>query len=226
MQRRPGIGESTNVGARRPAGLHTVDRMLTATDLTIGYGDTDPVIQGLDLTADPGDIIAVTGANGSGKSTLLRGLAGHQPLDSGTILLDGADLTANSRAHRRDVFAVLDGSAWMRELTLGDHLRILETDGSLMSADDAIHTLDLADLADRHPHTFSSGQRQRSALATALVRPWSVLILDEPEQRLDVDYQERTADILRAIAPGAVIILATHSQQLIDRLGAAELHLS
>lgn len=215
--------------------LDQTDAFFTARGISVGYGDR--VIQErVDLEITCGGILALTGENGSGKSTLLRGLAGLQPLTGGDLTLGGDALRTGSIRHRNATFAIMDADTWMRDLTVADHLHLLHRPGaagparplpgtSLSSPADALTRLALTDLADRLPHTLSSGQKQRAALATALVRPWEILFLDEPEARLDEHYRAVLAELLLELAPGRAILLATHSSELIERVGARTLHL-
>lgn len=200
----------------------------------MAYGES-LVISSLDVHVDAGEILGLTGANGCGKSTLLRGLAGLQPMACDRFSLRGEDVSVNSREHRAHTYAILDSGAWLRDLTLRDHLTTLHLrsaefggvpDG-LYSPDQALDALGLSHLADRLPHTLSSGQRQRASLSLALVRPWSVLFLDEPEQRLDALFLRIVSEILADLVAGGdrAVVMATHSRPLLEGCGGRELAL-
>ncbi len=208
--------------------------LLSADQVAMAYGDS-LVISGLDVHVDQGEILALTGANGCGKSTLLRGLAGLQPMACERFTLLGDASSVSSRAHRAHTFAILDSGAWLRDLTLRDHLASLHAraadlqgvPGSAYTPEQALEALGLSHLADRLPHTLSSGQRQRASLSLGLVRPWSVLFLDEPEQRLDSLFLEIVGDVVRdlvTVGPRA-IVMATHSRPLLEACGAREMAL-
>lgn len=208
--------------------------LMEATGITMAYGES-LVINNLDLHVFPGEILALTGANGSGKSTLLRGLAGLQPMLTTNVTLLGDTASTSSTQHRAHTFAILDSGAWLRDFTLRDHLHTLYgrdnipggVAGSAYTPDQALEALGLTHLADRSPFTLSSGQRQRASVSLALVRPWSILFLDEPEQRLDALFRDLLAEILKDLVTVGerAIIMATHSHELLHAAGARELSL-
>lgn len=180
--------------------------------MAAGYDGTT-VFDDLEIDLRAGRVTVVTGANGAGKSTLLRCLAGMQPLESGELELDARVVDPTGPEHWRDVFAVLDQNAWLPDLTVTDHLLLVgDSDG----VDRALHQVGLsADLGDRLPGALSSGQRQRAALAVAVVRPWRVLLLDEPERHLDDEGVDMVARLVRELAgDGRTVAIATHSTVL------------
>ncbi len=180
--------------------------------LTAGY-DGVSVLVGLEVDLRSAEITVVTGPNGAGKSTLLRCLAGTQPLEVGHLELDEATIDPTGPEHWRDVLAILDQNAWLPDLTVTDHLLLVGDDDSV---DTALHRVGLSpELGDRLPGALSSGQRQRAALSVALVRPWRVLLLDEPERHLDGDGIAMVADLLHELAAdGRAVAVATHSTVL------------
>jgi len=192
--------------------------LLAVRGLSKAFGEHQ-VLAGLDLSFAAGSVTALTGPNGSGKSTLLRCLAGATPVDRGDVLLDGAVCDPTSPEHWGAVLGILDDHAWLPGLTVRDHL--------LLVGDDVDHALDrigLAGLGDRRAPSLSSGQRQRAALAITLVRPWRVLLLDEPERHLD----DEGVDLLVDLVAGwrdRTVVFATHSAELVDRTGAARVTL-
>jgi ABC-type multidrug transport system ATPase subunit len=179
-----------------------------------------PVLDGFDLEVPEAGITALTGPNGAGKSTLLACLAGAAALDDGVVELLGAVSEPSSADHWRAVYGVLDDFTWLPGLTVTDHLLLLSPERSAAAADDALASLGVPGLGDRRPASLSSGQRQRAALATALVRPWHVLLLDEPERHLDAAGEELVVAALRSqLGPARCVVLATHSAALISALG-------
>lgn len=204
----------------------TCDPLLDVRGLSISFGGP-PVLDGVDLTLAPRSVTVVSGDNGAGKSTLLECLAGAQPYAAGTLLLGGRPVTPQSREHWLEVHAVLDDFAWFPGLSVHDHLLLLDPDLTRTQALDALDRLGAAHLVDRTPPTMSSGQRQRCALASAVVRPWTLLLLDEPERHLDADALPLVADLLQHLATqretaGAVLV-ASHALAL--TVGPAVRHL-
>ncbi|MGF1661996.1 MAG: ATP-binding cassette domain-containing protein [Kineosporiaceae bacterium] len=184
------------------------------------YGET-VVFEGLNFAAEDGRVTALRGPNGSGKSTLLGCLAGSIPVDGGTVEVDGRAADLSSSAHWRWVYGVLDDFSWLPDLTVTDHLVLLSAEADPGAARSALAAFGVTEIGDRLPASLSSGQRQRGALATLLVRRWRVLLLDEPEMHLDGDGVQRLARVLSGVAtPGRCVVVSTHSEDLLRRLDA------
>lgn len=183
------------------AGLHVVG----ATKRYGGHVALDAV----DLTLEPGGLVALVGPNGAGKSTLLSAAGRLLDLDAGTISVDGLDV------HRSDTGEVARRVAVLQQtpkvairLSVRQLLefgrfphsrgRLTPTDHELV--DDALHRLDLAALAERRLDQLSGGQRQRAFIAMALAQhtPW--LLLDEPLNNLDLRHVRSTMEHLRSLA--------------------------
>jgi ABC-2 type transport system ATP-binding protein len=172
-----------------------------------------------------GEALAVRGPNGSGKTTLLRVLAGLTRPTNGTVTIAGHSVDERDRAFRARVAALIGLPPLARNLTLREHLALIAASwgfgiaDSGERADGLLHDLGINRLSSRFPHELSSGQLQLFALALTLSRPFEVLLLDEPEQRLDPDRLELVGGLLRAVVDGgASVILASHSQDLVDRI--------
>jgi ABC-2 type transport system ATP-binding protein len=184
-------------------------------DLVVGYGST-PVLTGLSLTVATGTIACVTGENGTGKSTLLRCVSGLQTADSGRIAVFGDPPGSDVEFWRR-VVTTVEPPSWYPGLTAREHAELVVRAHAVQGGDAAIeHAFDLLGLAgheDSIPAALSSGQKQRLTLAVAFVRPSRLLILDEPEQRLDTDARKVVAGLLRDYAAGGgTVLMASHDE--------------
>ncbi|WKK70910.1 ATP-binding cassette domain-containing protein [Rathayibacter oskolensis] len=183
------------------------------------------------LRVEPGEVVAVTGANGSGKTTLLRVIAGLVAPSAGTALIAGRPADERSAAHRRTVAALVQTPPLERDLTLEEHLAMVAVSWGARvpeareQAVAALAALDLAPLTRRFPHELSSGQRQSFSLALVLARPSDVLLLDEPEQRLDADRVPLVVEVLREAAAGRAVVVATHSPVITEGLATRVLRL-
>ncbi|WP_245764741.1 heme ABC exporter ATP-binding protein CcmA [Nonomuraea jiangxiensis] len=191
------------------------DSIISIDRLTVELGG-NPVLRDMRLTVSQGEIVAVIGPNGCGKSTLLRCLAGLQPVTSGEVLVFGRP-PADDTAFWRRVSLLGDDPAWYPGLTAREHLELMSTVHARprMAVEAALEVFALVERADAPPLNLSTGQRQRLCLAAALLRPSSLLLLDEPERGLDVGFRARLAGLLHEYtAEGGTVVLATHDQDL------------
>jgi ABC-type multidrug transport system ATPase subunit len=206
--------------------------LLTVTGLCRRFGKV-PVLTGVDLSVGWGEAVAVTGPNGSGKTTLLRCVAGADRPSAGTVELCGRPLREHEPDARRRVAAVLDDIEFFADLSVSEHLALLMCAHGDDSPDEHAAGLlaeaGLAEVAGQLPVGLSSGQRRRLALATCFARPRDLVLLDEPEQRLDrAGRRWLTARLTAEKEAGRGILFASHDRGLVrtvaDRiidLGAA-----
>jgi ABC-2 type transport system ATP-binding protein len=188
------------------------------------------LLDGADLTVDPGRRIGLVGRNGAGKSTLLRCLVGADRPDEGTIEVLGTPLVETSPEIRRNVATVIDDLDFFPDLSVVEHLDLLArahglTDPDAM-VDEVLEEVQLVPQSGQLPGTLSSGQRRRLALATAFVRPRKLLIMDEPEQRLDTEGVSWLANRLKhERAQGLAIVFASHEPSLVEAVATRVLQL-
>ena len=190
-------------------------------------------IDDVSLAIAPGESVGLVGESGSGKSTLARALLGLDPLDNGAIILDGETLDlsrANDRRTlRRKVQLVFQDpySSFDPRRTIGwsvaEPLTLFETPVNAGEAKDRVtHFLEQvglpADFIHRYPHEMSGGQRQRAAIARALITEPELIVLDEPVSALDVFVRAQILDLLaRLQEPSAVAyLLITHDLSLLS----------
>lgn len=172
-----------------------------------------------------GQAVVVRGHNGAGKSTLLRVVAGMRTPTSGSATVGGERISKRDATFRRRLAAMIGLPPMAPDLTIRDHVRMVsatwfsDPDEAEAVAAETIGSLDLQRLDRRFPHELSTGQLQVAALAVVLARPFDVLVLDEPEQRLDQDRLAGVRDVLAARRDaGAALVIATHSTTLADSL--------
>ena len=181
-----------------------------------------------------GECVAVRGQNGAGKTTLLRVLTGRLRASTGAVRLRDEPLDERRADHRAAIAALIEPPTLYPDLTLQDQIALIEAAwlGARASSDaanqglgaDTIELFGLQSLRERFPHELSSGQRQLVSLAVTFARPAHVLILDEPEQRLDPDRRSLVAEAIQLVrARGAAIAFATHDASLVERVADAEL---
>ncbi|WP_307847077.1 ABC transporter ATP-binding protein [Micromonospora sp. D93] len=177
------------------------------------------VLDDVSFSLAAGRIAVVLGPNGSGKTTLLRCVVGADRPDSGEVLVQGRRADETDPQVRALVAAALDDIDFFPDLSVVEHLELVAYahGGDAEPVEEVLAELGLEPARDQLPVTLSSGQRRRLALASCFVRPRRVLILDEPEQRLDVRGRQWLADrLLRERAAGTAVLLASHDPELID----------
>ncbi|KGN30289.1 multidrug ABC transporter ATPase [Knoellia sinensis KCTC 19936] len=177
------------------------------------------------VSAPSGSCLVLRGPNGSGKTTLLRILIGTLPATTGTAQVGDRPADERDPVVRAAVAALVGAPATYRDLTLRDHLVLLDATwgGDSDTCDErvaaALEELGIGHLGERFPHELSSGQTQLFRLCLTLFRPSEVLVLDEPEQRLDTTKRALVADLVAARRDaGTTIVLACHDPVITERL--------
>lgn len=181
-------------------------------DLAKAYGDA-PALFPLDLTVDVGERLTLIGHNGSGKTTLIRMLAGMLEPTRGSATIMGHE--RGSLEARAAISYLSDEPVFYDDLTVWEHLeyvaRLHSTDNWEQQAIDLLDAVGLVHRADDLPLTFSRGLRQKTAIALAFVRPFDVLLVDEPFVGLDRTGRQALLDLFGAAhRDGATVVVATH----------------
>jgi ABC-type multidrug transport system ATPase subunit len=199
--------------------------VLTIHDLTKSYGrgrdsEDRPALAPLSLQVPAGQLVALVGHNGSGKTTLLRMVAGLLDPSGGSVEIDGVDRTLPAA---RSAFAYLaDAPTFYDDLSLLEHLEYIARMHGVSDwrprADELVGLLGLADRIDQLPGTFSRGLRQKAAIALAFVRPFRLLLVDEPFVGLDEAGKAALLSLFdTAHADGATLLVATHELGFVHR---------
>ncbi|MEJ1114475.1 ABC transporter ATP-binding protein [Paenarthrobacter sp. CCNWLY172] len=193
--------------------------VLEAEGLLVGYAGA-PVCGEVSASVDPGEVLGIVGVNGAGKSTVARTLAGRQASLAGDVKVHGLLIDPDAVPFRRQVSAVFDDDLFFPSLTVREHLLLIARGHSLDNPEARVEEeLDFFGLQGRShaiPDALSSGQRRRLLLAAGLIRPSSLLILDEPEQRLDPRMRVALGERIAAHAKeGGAVVLVTHDPQLL-----------
>lgn len=193
--------------------------VLEAERLIVGYAGA-PVCGEISVAVGEGEVLGVVGFNGAGKSTAARTLAGRQTPISGDVLVHGLLANPDAVVFRREVSAVFDEDLFFPSLTVREHLLLVARGHSLPEpearVEEELGFFGLHERADVVPESLSSGQRRRTLLAAGLMRPASLVILDEPEQRLDPVMREALGRRIRSMADsGTAVVLVTHDPQLL-----------
>jgi ABC-2 type transport system ATP-binding protein len=195
--------------------------LLVLTGVSRSYGALQ-ALRPLDLTVTAGQCTALLGVNGSGKSTLLRIASGRDAPTTGKVAYGGMLLREDDLTARTEIAVVGDASSAYPDLTVREHLMLVAVAhgagaGAAGLVGSALAECRLADHAEALPSALSSGQRQALQLAAVLVRPRRLLILDEPEQRLDPAARRWLAGLLGTEKTrGCALLMATHHLELAE----------
>ena len=184
-------------------------------------------VDGIDLTSEDGELLAVLGPSGSGKSTLMRMVAGLEEPDSGDVLVDGRSIVGIP-PKRRNVAMVFQSFALYPHMSVRENIRFPLAARKVPEAEQkkkidwVSGILDIDDLMTRRPTRLSGGQMQRVALARALVRDPELFVFDEPLSSLDAQIRSQARGELRELLDRTRIttLYVTHDQ--IEALGLAD----
>ena len=206
--------------------------MLEATNLSKSYqspGGELAVLRNVSLTLKPGDSASVMGPSGSGKSTLLYILGGLEPPTSGTVKLDATDPYTLSPAslaafRNRDIGFVLQDHCLLPQCTVLENVLVPtlvgeRDDKAPERARALLAQVGLSDRVDHKPAELSGGEKQRAAIARALIRQPRLLLCDEPTGNLDADTAVVVSDLLVTLhaRQQAILLVVTHSEALGSR---------
>lgn len=191
-----------------------------------GYAG-DPVVSDVSLTVEQGELVGFLGPNGVGKTTLLRTVPGLLAPLSGTVAVDGDDVSALSRRDlARRVGYVPQAEAASKPMSVYEavlmgrkpYLSWRASDGDHDVVDRVLTTLDLTDLAMRDVGALSGGQRQKVVVARALAQEPTALVLDEPTSDLDIRHEVEVLGVVRdRVAEGMAAVMAMHDLTLAAR---------
>jgi glutamate transport system ATP-binding protein len=184
------------------------------------FGDLH-VLQDINLSVAPQEVVVVIGPSGSGKSTLCRTINRLEPVDKGRILIDGQPLPAEGKALaqlRADVgmvfqsFNLFAHKSILQNVTLGPiKVRGLSKADAESKAMDLLERVGIANQAEKMPAQLSGGQQQRAAIARALAMDPKVMLFDEPTSALDPEMISEVLDVMLELASeGTTMIVVTH----------------
>ncbi len=225
----------TGEGGTRASDGQQVPPLIELVGVTKGFGGR-PVLRGLDLAVERGEIFTLLGGSGSGKSVLLKHMVGLLRPDAGRIAIDGRDSARFGErewvAVRRRVAYVFQGAALFDSLSvkeniaygLREHL-VLDEAGIDLRVAECLDAVGLAGIESRMPAELSGGMRKRVAVARALALAPEVILYDEPTTGLDPANARRIGQLIASLRRelGGTAVIVTHDLELAfaisDRVG-------
>jgi heme ABC exporter ATP-binding subunit CcmA len=174
-----------------------------------------PVLAGVDLSVDEGEVVVLVGPNGAGKTSVLRACAGLVAVNKGEALVLGYDLRRDRSSVRRHVGMIGHSPALYDELTVGENIRFALRGGrrdKQVAAGDSIARVGLPTRLERTPASrLSAGQRKRVGLAILFARRLPLWLLDEPHAGLDAEARAILDEMVKeAAATGTAVLMASH----------------
>ena len=224
MKQRRGRGIVTNINRE--------NEKVVVTNLH-KYFDHNEVLTGIDATIYEGEVVCVIGPSGSGKSTFLRCLNKLEDATSGTIVIDGFDITdkkMNINKVRENIGMVFQQFNLFQNMTVIKNIMMAPVSLKKMTKEQArdkamelLNRVGLADKADAFPGELSGGQQQRVAIARALAMNPDIMLFDEPTSALDPEMVGEVLDVMKELAAeGMTMIVVTHemgfAREVADRV--------
>jgi glutamate transport system ATP-binding protein len=194
--------------------------MISMSGVDKHFGDLH-VLRDINLEVDAGQVVVVLGPSGSGKSTLCRAINRLEPIDNGTIAIDGEELPAEGKALaalRADVGMVFQSFNLFAHKTILENVMLAPLKVRKANKADAekkalalLERVGIANQKDKYPAQLSGGQQQRVAIARALAMDPKVMLFDEPTSALDPEMVNEVLDVMTGLAAdGMTMVVITH----------------
>ena len=194
--------------------------ILEIKNLSHSYGETNQIIQNINLEIEKSDRVAILGPSGCGKSTLLRLIAGLEKPNLGQIVIDGTVVSTEKfiePPEKRKIGLVVQEKALFPHLSVYDNIGfgIKKNIDKKTITNDLLELLKIDSLKNKYPHEISGGEQQRVALARSLAPNPKLLMLDEPFSALDKDLKGVLYEEISQVFSerGSTILLVTHDSQ-------------
>lgn len=194
---------------------------ITFKNVTFGYTDGNPVIHDVSFTVKPGQTVAIVGQTGSGKTTLTKLVNRIYDVDSGEVLVDGANVKDWNLAALRSQISIIEQDIFLFSRSIADNIAFAKPDMSPAEIESVAHKAQAHDFISTFPEgyetivgqrgvTLSGGQRQRLAIARAFLTDPPILILDDSTSAIDSATEDRIQQAIWAASKGRTTILITH----------------
>lgn len=201
--------------------------MIEVRDLKKRYGDKQAV-DGVSFSVKKGEIFGILGPNGAGKTTTLEMMETLRPIDSGTVLIDGIDVTKEPQKIKYLIGVQPQSPAFQDKTRLTEVIEMFAAAyGERVDPMDFLRDVDLQDKAKSYVEDLSGGQKQRLSITTALVHGPKVFFLDEPTTGLDPQARRHLWDLIEKVrSKGISVVMTTHymdeAEILCDRIAVMD----
>jgi len=203
--------------------------MISLENVSKAYSPKNPVLKNVSLHIKPGEFVSIVGQSGAGKTTLVRLLIGEELANEGRVLVGDWDISRINRREvpylRRQIGVIFQDFKLLPKKTLSENVSFaLEVCGARSAKikkiiANVLKIVGLEDKAGRYPHEVSGGEKQRAAIARALVHQPKILLADEPTGNLDAINANEIIDLLLRINNfGTTVVLVTHNKEIVNRL--------
>lgn len=202
--------------------------MIDIKNLHKSFGDHE-VLKGIDLHINPQEVVVIIGPSGSGKSTLLRCMNLLEVPTSGSVVVDGMDLTGDADINkaREEIGMVFQRFNLFPHMTVLKNIalapmkvRNISREEAEKTAQELLERVGLGDKADAYPPQLSGGQQQRVAIARALAMKPKVMLFDEPTSALDPEMVNEVLDVMKSLAnDGMTMAVVTHEMGFAREVG-------
>lgn len=203
--------------------------MIKLFDVNKFYSPNTPVLRNFNLHIKPGEFVSVVGKSGAGKTTLVKILTGQEKADEGQVVIGDWDITNIKRREvpylRRQMGVIFQDFKLLPKKNLGENVAFAlqvcgEPSKKIKSVVPKVMKLvGLEDKQERYPHEVSGGEKQRAAIARALVHRPKILLADEPTGDVDSINADEVIDLLLKINKfGTTVLLVSHNREIINKL--------
>ncbi len=206
------------------------DSMIQFQNVSLKYDKDTVALRGISLTVKPGEFVFIVGPSGSGKSSIIKLILREREVSSGSVIVNGTDLTRLKRRHipryRKTLGVVFQDFRLIPDMNVYENVAfsMRMTDASPREIRTRVpYVLELMGLshkAKKFPHEISGGEQQRVALARALINDPPIIIADEPTGNIDPELSYEIVELLRGINSfGTTVLMVTHEQELVEDFG-------
>ena len=211
--------------------------LVEVTDVLKRFGTGGPTLDHVSFEVQGGEFLCVTGPSGSGKSTLLNVMAGLDRADSGSVRVDGVDITRMNESQRArfrlsriglvfQFFNLLESLSVIENVMAPARLAGIDRRTARNLATETLASVGLSGKERQYPSSLSGGERQRVAVARAIINRPALLLADEPTGALDSENGRRVMELLdERNRAGQTIVMVTHDLQLAGPRASRVLHL-